>query len=585
MEGNKFANTGDYDSDIEFEINDDITDTEDILEDLDDVSENGDGETSDNEDEEDTENEDERVVFRSKNGYEWNSLPPPSSRRRMHNIVTENFGLINGSANVNTMKEMFGLFVTPDMVKEICHETNIQLNRLPENKTEPISEIELYSFIGIMLASGRNRSRKQSLHELWSTDCLFSQPFFTAAMSRDRFISIYSHIRFDDRETRQERFNISLDKLEPIRSIFEKFVVGCQKNYSPTTNITVDERLAAFRGNCPFRVYMKSKPGKYGIKIWIAADSFTAYITNLQTYTGMVNNRSEINQGNRVVMDLVQPQYGTNRGITTDNFFTSVLLSDNLLEKNLTLTGTLRKNKREIPKKFLPSRQRELHSSIFGFTSTTTLVSYVPQINKAVLLLSTQFHDGKICEHHEKKPEIILHYNKTKGAVDTGDKMTAEYSCVRSTRRWPFRIFMEILDMAALNSYILWTLKYPEWKKNDKSRRKCFIRELSLDLVKPNIIKRKNSAFKFHKPQQDAIDMAMSHYEKISPEMIVITTSNSQDGTASTASRASVRNCRFCPYATKKKSTLVCNICKKPVCTTHRKKIMSCPDCERMNEN
>lgn len=39
-------------------------------------------------------------------------------------------------------------------------------------------------------------------------------------------------------------------------------------------------------------------------------------------------------------------------------------------------------------------------------------------------------------------------------------------------------IFMKIIDMAALNVYLLWTQKYPEWKKNNISRRKCFIREL-----------------------------------------------------------------------------------------------------------
>lgn len=587
--------TEDFDSDVEFEINDNITDTEDFVEDFDNVSEIEDGETSMNGDEEATENEDGEVseneegdTFTSRYGHEWSSLPPSSSRRRIQNIITERPGLINGNDHVNTIREMFDLFVTAEMIKEICEETTRQFDSLPGNKMRPLSEEEVYAFIGIMLASGRNRSRKLSLHELWTTDCIFSQPFFTAAMSRDRFIEIYSQIRFDNRETRQNRFNASSDKTEPIKSIFNKFVVACQKNYSPTSNITVDERLATFRGNCPFRVYMKSKPGRYGIKIWVAAESTTAYILNLQIYSGMVDNRREINQGNRVVMDMLQPQYGTNRGVTTDNFFTSVPLSDNLLEKKLTLTGTLRKNKREIPKEFLPSKEREIHSSIFGFTPTTTLVSYVPQKNKAVLLLSTQFHDGEINEQNEKKPEIILHYNKTKGAVDTGDKITAEYSCVRSTRRWPFRIFMEILDMAALNAYILWTLKYPEWKRNNRSNRKIFIRELSLDLAKPNIIKRKNSAFRFHKPQQDAIDMVTSHYQKISPETAVIDdiTSNSQMGVStSTACRASVRTCRFCPYPTKKKSTLVCNICKKPVCTTHRIKMISCSECERINAN
>ncbi|XP_077291811.1 uncharacterized protein LOC143915190 [Arctopsyche grandis] len=120
-----------------------------------------------------------------------------------------------------------------------------------------------------------------------------------------------------------------------------------------------------------------------------------------------------------------------------------------------------------------------------------------------------QFHDSEVSSHEEKKPEIIMFYNKTKGAVDTGDKMTSEYSCARSTRRWPFRVFMEMLDIAALNAYLLRAQKYPEWKANNRSRRKLFIRELSLELAMPNIVRRKKSTVKFHKQQQDAIDIAV----------------------------------------------------------------------------
>jgi hypothetical protein len=149
-----------------------------------------------------------------------------------------------------------------------------------------------------------------------------------------------------------ERFQASSDELELIKSIFNKLVDACKCNYSPSTNITVDERLAAYRGNCPFRVYMNSKPARYGI--WVAADSKTANICNMQIHTGVVNNKREVNQGSRVVMEIVEPQYDTNRGVTTDSFFTSVPLADNLMGKHLTLTGTLRKNKREIPKDVLP---------------------------------------------------------------------------------------------------------------------------------------------------------------------------------------------------------------------------------------
>ena len=45
----------------------------------------------------------------------------------------------------------------------------------------------------------------------------------------------------------------------------------------PGDNITVDEQLVPFRGRCSFIQYMPSKPDKYGIKIFWACDSETAY--------------------------------------------------------------------------------------------------------------------------------------------------------------------------------------------------------------------------------------------------------------------------------------------------------------------
>jgi hypothetical protein len=36
--------------------------------------------------------------------------------------------------------------------------------------------------------------------------------------------------------------------------------------------MTVDEQIVAFRGKCPMRQYMKSKPAKYGINFWARLD-------------------------------------------------------------------------------------------------------------------------------------------------------------------------------------------------------------------------------------------------------------------------------------------------------------------------
>jgi hypothetical protein len=50
-------------------------------------------------------------------------------------------------------------------------------------------------------------------------------------------------------------------------------------------------------------------------------------------------------------------------------------LANQLRNKKLTLVGTKKQNKREIPQEFMPARQRDEESSVFGFTNGLTLVS------------------------------------------------------------------------------------------------------------------------------------------------------------------------------------------------------------------
>lgn len=71
------------------------------------------------------------------------------------------------------------------------------------------------------------------------------------------------------------------------------------------------------------RVYIKSEPGKYGIKIWVCATE-TGYIVVCQIYTGKSKDGPEKGQGMRVVKDLVAAYLNEGREVTADNLFTCV---------------------------------------------------------------------------------------------------------------------------------------------------------------------------------------------------------------------------------------------------------------------
>lgn len=319
-------------------------------------------------------------------------------------------------------------------------------------------------------------------------------------------------------------------------------------------------------------MYIKSKPGRFGMKLWVAADVETSYLLNIKPYTGKIVGNREINQAERVVTDLITPFYGTGRGVTVDNFFTSISLASKLLVNNITLTGTIRSNKPDVPIQFKKSPKRKVFSSMFGFSGDQTLVSYVPKKNYAVNLLSTEHYDTSLEDSDRKRPIIILHYNKTKGGVDNADKMTESYTCARATRRWPFKIFMDMIGMAALNAYIIWSNKNPDWRTNDRSKRHLFIRQLAIEMAKENVIARKTKSNNLAMHIRDGFEL----FEN----------SNNISGSFSSdiipIPQQQRNRCFFCPRIKDAKVKSKCYTCKRFVCPKHtkNKKIASCYDCD-----
>ncbi|GBM07246.1 hypothetical protein AVEN_25500-1 [Araneus ventricosus] len=60
-------------------------------------------------------------------------------------------------------------------------------------------------------------------------------------------------------------------------------------------------------------------------------------------------------------------------------------------------------------------------------------------------------------ECNEKKtPKVIKFYNSTKYCVDVLDQMARKHSTKSAFRRWPAQVFFNILDLAAINSWVIY---------------------------------------------------------------------------------------------------------------------------------
>ena len=524
----------------------------------------------------DTDEEDVNVVsedenYISKNGMSWSKNPPKATRRTVHNIVGVPPGLTGASNRIQTVNDAFKIFFDDTILKMIVDCTNKKAQtyyedwnvRNPEKQKQwlPTDVDEMYSFLGVLITMGVLKAKRESTELLWSTDPMYKRDIFLASMSRTRFQQLSTFIRFDDVNTRIERRQH--DKLAAIRDVFTMFVEHCKSSYNPNSHLTVDEQLVSFRGRCPFIVYMKSKPAKYGVKIWALVDVESSYAINLQVYTGKDGTTPEKNQGQRVVLDLTRCLHG-GYGITTDNFFTSIPLANELYKNNLTLCGTMRKNKQGIPKIMLPSPKRKEMSSVFAFHNEITMVSYVPKKNRAVILLSNEHHYTKIEDAtNDYKPDIILHYNKTKGGVDTMDKMVNEYSVKRTTRRWPYVLFLNMVDIGCINAYILWKAKNPQLQSSSTHGRRNFLLQLGKELIIPQVKRRLQHPMGLHKPIVAAMRNLVPEPEPLGRE--------DDDPPNTKLSKRS--RCQLCPRKTDRKGSVSCEICKKCVCRSHLHKI------------
>lgn len=379
-------------------------------------------------------------------------------------------------------------------------------------------------------------------------------------MSYDRFLQILRSIRFDDKSTRSEL--IRTDKLAAIRTVLDSFTENCKTCYNPGEFITIDEKLEPFRGRCNFIQYIPNKLAKYGIKIFALCDAKTFFTSNIEVYCGKQPD-GPFHASNKpldIVERLVLPFADSNRNLTTDNWYTCYPLGLSLLKKGITIVGTLRKDKREIPPQFLPHKDREIGSSIFGYQKDFTLVSYVPKRNKSVVLLSTM-HDQGVIDNETEKPEVILDYNMTKGGVDTVDQLCATYTVSRVTRRWPLVLFYALLNVAGINAYVI-------FKANLENRsviRREFLKNLALQLMKPLLIERSMTA-----SLPSDIKAFLQLYKPPEKELH----QNADELPMKKRSR-----CVPCGRSKNKWTQMKCNTCQKFVCRDHSKMIIVCEEC------
>jgi len=129
------------------------------------------------------------------------------SRRRKHITVIGKPGLTAYSENISSLAETLKLFITKDILNEICHITNAEgSSQIPKMWKDNTLE-ELFAFLGLCIVSGIRRTRKEPVAKLWTTNAAYARPIFRATMARDRFFQIPRVFCVNDETTRNQQTN------------------------------------------------------------------------------------------------------------------------------------------------------------------------------------------------------------------------------------------------------------------------------------------------------------------------------------------------------------------------------------------
>lgn len=372
--------------------------------------------------------------------------------------------------------------VPDEIFEKIAAETNIfaqqQLHDLSSkpksryNDWKATSKKEIKQLFGLILYMGLVKLPQINLY--WSKDRIYGQSFPPAVMSRNRFELLLRMLHFNNNEIADKT-----DRIFKIRPIIDALNVTFAKHYSPKEEVCVDESQIPFRGRIIFRQYNKSKRHKYGMKLFKLC-TLPGYTCKLQLYAGK-NHETVNTTPTKVVMSLCDHILNLGHTVATDNWYTSIDLANELLNKDTHLIGTLRKNRRGLPKNVLDAKLKP--GETISMENERGICVPKWKDKRDFLMLSTKHSKGMSTVIKKgrpvRKPRMILAYNKAKGAVDISDQMTSYSSPLRKTVKWYKKLAFElILNTALVNAWVMYTEN-----KNNKESIVQFRRQLVEYLV------------------------------------------------------------------------------------------------------
>ncbi|XP_067934961.1 piggyBac transposable element-derived protein 4-like [Watersipora subatra] len=249
-----------------------------------------------------------------------------------------------------------------------------------------------------------------------------------------------------------------------LTGIIKKPTLQFESVYRPKKHIAIDETLLLFKGRLIFKQYIPKKRARFGMKGYVLAESDTGYVCQYSLYQGRDRENADISQGvaHRIVLDMMDGFLNNGHELVMDNWYTSPQLLKELYERGTYAYGTLRSNRKHVPKdiKNFTSNQPLAKGQSQYFTCPPVLTGCWR--DKNFIVFGSNKHSDFILKTLEKrtwndreivKPGPIIDYNKYMGGVDLADQCIKYYNMDRRSLKWYKKLFFHLLDIATHNTH------------------------------------------------------------------------------------------------------------------------------------
>ncbi|XP_034079081.1 piggyBac transposable element-derived protein 3-like [Gymnodraco acuticeps] len=397
-------------------------------------------------------------------GLRWRATPlTPDLAQFVHEDDTEL------DRNGWTPLDYFEQYIDRDLMKMISDCSNaMSLSRSGDPLNTSVDEV--YHFFGACILM--SCIRYPTIRMYWSKALRITA--ITDKFTRNRFFRLRGSIKvlIDDDVPEDLR---KRDKFWKVRPFLDRILQGCKSQNRPEC-ASIDEQMIPFTGACPCRQYLPMKPNPVGIKNFVCATA-DGIVLDFDLYQGKGALLEQVEEeevglglGGLVLARLCQTLHRGTK-VYCDRFFTSIRCVEQMMKKEMYITGTIMKNRLAGAKEKLASDKtmkntgRDTSSELSTEDGKLCVVKWYD--NKPVLMMSvvhgTEPEDT--CQRWDKKlkeyvtvsrPSIVREYNLKMGGVDLIDRMISYYRMSARTKKWTMRMLMHFTDLALANSWLLY---------------------------------------------------------------------------------------------------------------------------------